>query len=161
MSISSDNEKATARAFYAAFVSKQRDNGETYFYLRDGSPEWMRDAIFEAHQAVGEGMQDEVYEACRDAAEHLADCDDWDDGAHEFADGAVSVYDAERVAWLSGHSTARGAMVDEACKEFGIASTATLSDRIAAGWYEWNRLIYEAVRSACEEAADDAEDEEF
>lgn len=155
MDVSTDNQKNTAQALHDAFVGKRRNDGATYYCLRDGSPEWMRDAIHAAHKAVDEGVQDAVYETVMDAAEYLASCNRWEDGAHEFADTAVSVYNDERVNWLAAHAIARGSLVDEACEELGTAPDASLFDRIAVGWYEWARRIYEAVREACEEQAEE------
>ena len=43
------NRKETAAAFAGAFVRKERDNGEAFYCLADGSPEWMSDAIRAAH----------------------------------------------------------------------------------------------------------------
>jgi hypothetical protein len=155
------HRKAHATQLYNAFVSDTRTNGATFYKLADDAPEWMHDAVHAAHDAVDELPDDEVYAACRSAAEALADSDNWEDGAHEWADGEVSVYNATRVAWLAEKPLIRGPLVDEAAQEMGFSydgDSAGIFALIAYGWYEWARRIYGAIADACEAQADEGDD---
>jgi hypothetical protein len=154
------HRKAHATQLYNAFVSDTRTDGNSFYRLTDDAPEWMRDAVHAAHDAVDELPDDEVYEACRSAAAALADSDEWEDGAHEWADGEVSPYNATRVAWLAEKPLLRGPLVDEAAQEIGFTydgDSAGIFALIACGWYEWSRRIYGAIADACEQQADDSD----
>lgn len=56
----------------ASFVEDTRRDGSKFIRLRDGHPEWMRDAVREAHGDAA--PNDRHYAACRDVALHLAEC---------------------------------------------------------------------------------------
>lgn len=106
-----------AAALFAAFVSAKRDNGDTFYKLADGSPEWMTDAIHAAH---GDMMPDDWrYSFIRSVAAALSeDADDLDDARHEAVDAIVDVYNARLAAWLGSHG-ARLNYCDEAFNECG------------------------------------------
>ena len=144
-----------ACAFAHAFETKTRDNGDTFRCLKDGAPEWMRDAIRAAHDAVDEVPSDDVYECCHSAALVLADenAPDLDEGAHEFADGEVSPYNASRVAWLAESPIDRATLCDEAREEMGSGEDGIFG-LIAIGWYEWARRIFYAIAEGINEEAD-------
>lgn len=120
------NLAETARLFANAFDRRTRDNGDTFLTLKDGAPDWMRDALYNAHGGMLPDdhfyrMADEAADAIAETLEYDADAnlDDW---RHECVDAMVSVYH---------------------------------SDRIAAGWYREAESIFEAIRAAIEENADD------
>jgi uncharacterized membrane-anchored protein len=57
-----------------AFTRGERTSGESYVFLRDGSPEWMTEAIHTAH---GSAMPDDhIYSFCEKAADALRECDE-------------------------------------------------------------------------------------
>lgn len=149
-----DAFRAVASAMVDAFIRDTREDGSTFYKLRDDAPEWMRDTVRAAHDAVDEMPDDAVYECCQDAAETLADvdCRYIDDIAHGFADDQVSPYNAARVAWLAEKPLIRGPLCDEAAEEYGQAND--LFDRIGYGWYEWARRIFYAVAKGINDEAE-------
>lgn len=148
------------RDLAGAFVAgpTQRENEETITTLRDGSPEWMRDAVYAAHDALGYGLpNDWCYAACSEVASSLADhapvdADAAREASHEVADGAVDVYHSARTKWLADHH-ANVSLVDQACEELGVASDASIYDRIATGQHGAYLSIVEALISACDSEA--------
>jgi hypothetical protein len=135
-----------AAALFAAFVSAKRDNGDTFYKLADGSPEWMTDAIHAAH---GDMMPDDWRYACirsvASAVSEVADDEDMDDARHEAVDSAVDVYNARLAAWLGSHS-ARLGYCDEAIEEGMCDPTRGVSAILQAGQYAeidevWGQLV--------------------
>lgn len=152
------NLAETARLFANAFDRRTRDNGDTFLALKDGAPDWMRDALYNAHGGMLPDdhcyrMADEAADAIAETLEYDADAnlDDW---RHECVDAMVSVYHSDRFAWLASN-LARAEYCDEARREGMVSDDASISDRIAAGWYREAESIFEAIRAAIEENADD------
>lgn len=109
-----------AEAMRAAFTTKTRDNGETFYLLKDGSPEWMQDACRAAHDAGDMLPDDWRYEAIHDAVETICDLDsdsDFDDARDSFIDSA-SIYNHALIKWFGSHGS-RPDYVDEAVREYG------------------------------------------
>jgi len=82
------------------FVDDKRDNGESFVKTTDDRPEWLQDAIREAH--CSDLPNDWIYETSR------AVCGAIDDGAltdddslHEWSDSYVDVYTRDRMQWVS------------------------------------------------------------
>jgi hypothetical protein len=120
-----------AAALFAAFVSAKRDNGDTFYKLADGSPEWMTDAVHAAH---GDMMPDDWRYACiRGLCSSIADSSDPEDERGEIVDGEVDVYNAALVAWL-GSNLWRGAYCDDAMQELGAPSSVW--DLLRQGQYQ-------------------------
>jgi hypothetical protein len=137
-----------AAALFAAFVSAKRDNGDTFYKLADGSPEWMTDAVRAAH---GDMMPDDWrYRFIREVASavsEVADDEDLDDARHEAVDAIVDVYNARLAAWLGSHS-ARLGYCDEAMEEYGaaIALDGGIAKLMQLGQYReidevWGQLV--------------------
>ena len=105
---------AEARAF---FQVKQRDDGATYIITAGDAPDWVNELVREAH---GDMLPDDWrYQTIRAALDFIAENpDDAEDGADEFADGAVDTYTGARLAWLASHLNRPG-YVDDAEAEFG------------------------------------------
>ena len=122
--------------------------------LKNGAPEWIRDAIHEAH---GSMMPDDyVYDISKDAFRAIADADsadleDLEELGAEFAD-RVDIYTAKLCAWL-GSSLHRLGYCDEAAEEFG-GELQTMSDRLMQGQYLERSRIFSAILSACEAQAE-------
>lgn len=99
-----NNFKAAAKELVGAFsYGKRNSSGETYIFLRSGSPEWMQEAVRAAH---GDRLpSDWIYAACQSAAQDIATEDaesarDWAGGRLYFwADGEVDIGDANALAW--------------------------------------------------------------
>lgn len=161
MTTQREPRQIVADALYNAFHTDTRDNGETFYKLREDAPEWMRDAIRAAHDAVDEMPDDDVYECCRDAAGFLSDWSDWGgDVPGEFADGQVSAYNAERIEWLAKKPLKRGPLCDEAAEEYGQTFDGKewntgIFQFAAIGWLLWADRIIRAIAEACTEVAEE------
>ncbi len=105
-----------ARALEAAFVSDTRTNGDTFYKLRDGSPEWMSDAIHASHGDMG--PDDWRYAAIRAVAGEIAESDDYDDESSERIDSLVDVYTSALTGWLASRND-RYSYVDDAMADYG------------------------------------------
>lgn len=150
-----------ATEFYKAFEPAKRDaTGETFYRLKDGSPQWMTDAIHAAHDALAGGRMpdDWVYDACRGIASDLDDLEPADaqsalDEMHEIADSQVDVYTSALTKWLASHSD-NIALCDEACEELGSDDTDTIK-RISLGQYHAYELIGAALIGVFETESDE------
>jgi hypothetical protein len=150
---------AAAEEFAAAFQRKQRDNGESFICLKDGSPEWMSDAIRAAHgDKLPNDWSYRIARECVDAmAEILADDCSADitdsDVAWERIDGLVPVYNAERLQWLASHLD-RVDYCDSAAAEGLLSDESTMMDRIGVGMFEEYRDVWSILSAAIVEAAE-------
>jgi hypothetical protein len=98
-------KKKAKRALASYFVNATRTDGATFTKCTDDAPEWLTEAIQEAHG--GDFQDDWIYLECRDA------CAAYDDGAlslsedgddvHEYADSAVDIYTKDRYQWATDH----------------------------------------------------------
>lgn len=102
------NFQKIAKEFADAFTFGNRaSTGERYTFLRDGSPEWMKDAVYSAHGSGQFLPNDWIYLVCRSAAQDMASEEsesarDWRDSrSHDWADGEVDTGDASALAWGS------------------------------------------------------------
>lgn len=153
-----DYRRKAAEQFSAAFMRDTRPDGETFIRLEDDAPEWMTDAIREAH---GRMLPDDVkYTMCEEVAERLADrdSDEWDDAQGEECDSLVDVYNGDLIKWLGSHGT-RAAYIDEAQEEGLIDPNADTFKRLQIGQYMEYAEIWSVLQSACEDAGDDLESE--
>lgn len=153
-----------------AFIEDTRADGSKFIRLRDERPEWMRDAVREAH---GDALpNDRHYAAARDVALYLAECsiersgDDFSDFDSDVCDACSSaaesltdVYTSHLIAWL--HETP-GAIdaCDEAAEEGLVSAESDLETRIRSGQWRWYEQIGQALCAAvvaqveCEAAAE-------
>jgi hypothetical protein len=114
------------------FQRKTRDDGTTFYTLTDDAPEWLRDAVYEAHDS--ELPNDWRYDICHSIINELGDGYDPD----EIADGLVDVYNSDRAAWLADN-LARGCIEIErdllgddidAFTVIGLAQYAAISEMV-------------------------------
>jgi hypothetical protein len=147
--------QARAQAAYECFESARRPEGESFTRVKDGSPEWVTDLVREAH---GDFLPDDWRYGCiQSALEFIADTDEPDDGAAEFADGYVDVYNGARVAWLDS-SIHRGGYCDEALHEFGpVDGDRGVFGLLGLGQYMEASEVYGLVLQALADVADDGE----
>lgn len=146
--------KALAGELYRAFQTKTRDNGDTFYCLKDGSPEWMTDAIHAAH---GDMLPDDWrYSAIHDAASIIEDADDMDRAGDEFADD-VDVYNGRLLSWAASHGS-RMAYCDDAMEEFG--KPESLAQLLMWGQYAERREVFDQLLAALAELADDKDEDE-
>lgn len=108
---------------YRAFEAKTRDNGDTFYCLKSGSPGWMEDAIRAAHNDAAMLPDDWRFAAIREAAGAIEDAEDLADAGDQFADN-VDVYNGELLAWVASRLS-RMDYCDEAMEEFGKPDSMT------------------------------------
>lgn len=136
------------------FVRKTRDDGTEFVSLRDDRPEWLHDAVHEAH---GDEFPDDwVYATCSRVA---FDIDDGMDDAHEIADSQTDVYNVSRVAWLAGNWQ-RASWVDQAREEGILIEGADLFEQLGIGQYMQIRHIAQTLLDAVEANQDEPEEDE-
>jgi len=145
---------------YKCFETATRPNGESFHRVREGSPEWLSDLTWKAHDDGKLLPDDWRYATIVSALELLAEADDPDDdAAHEFADENVDIYNHDRLAWLAAHS-ARPGYVDQAREEGLIGADADTLDAIGVGQYVESLEVFEQVRSFLQDRLDSLDDEE-
>lgn len=146
-----------AKQLAEAFTTDTRNDGATFYKLRDGSPQWMTDAIHAAHGDIL--PMDWIYEHCSRMADNLNEYEpeQWDDSVSEWADGLVDVYNADLARWLSLHLDF-AEYVDNATQELGHSDRGIFGD-IAMGQYSLLENIAYALIQAVREQAEDLEDE--
>jgi hypothetical protein len=94
------------------FETRERDNGEAFTVLADGTPAWLSKAVQEAHG--DELPNDWRYATCRRIVDSLGE--DPDVETWEHAGALVDVYTADLLAWLADN-TGRTGWVDEVLEE--------------------------------------------
>jgi len=133
------NLTQTARALADAFEIKTRDNGETFYCLKDGRPDWMQDALRAAHDGGDMMPNDWSYSLAHDMAQHIAESLEYDAGEDradiiwQGADSLVPAYNGPRLDWLSSHLS-RLAFVEEAIEDAGGALPKDGGLMAAIGW---------------------------
>lgn len=124
------------------------------YFLSEDAPEWVRE-FFEAagdacdHDVAGLDTQHRLFAGVLSAVS----CGDSDPGT--IADGCVSVYNAERSAWLA-ESLAHAGWVDDACAEGLCSDDADIFTRLGAGMYHQAYAVACAVLDALQTTRDDA-----
>lgn len=160
-------EKVAAKiaAFAGMFETRKRDGtpgreGADFVCLKDGAPEWARDLVRDAH-GTNFLPDDTRYEMIRDAAQDFAERlpENYEDELDEIAYTLVSVYTADRVAWLASAPLKRQEYADQAIEECGPPES--LDSLLGMAWYlearEVASAILEGARSLVEEDAEDDE----
>lgn len=80
------------------FEKKTRDDGSVFVTLADNRPDWLYDAVYDAHQ--GDPPCDWIYAECEAAADAIDDESLTDeDDLHEHADSRVDIYTKELFRW--------------------------------------------------------------
>lgn len=119
--------QTVAQELADAFTTDTRDDGKTFYKLKDERAEWIskdyeEGPVGRAHAALDDRMPDDwVYEQCASIAGVLAEYEDADgarDSIGELVDGFVDTYNNHRAAWLASHLL-NGALCDEAVEEYG------------------------------------------
>lgn len=85
-----------------------RADGESFVTLKEGRPEWLYEAVREAHD--GSFPCDWVYEECRAACGAIDDTElgsgrEEADELHEYADARVDIYTKDLYAWAAEFCT--------------------------------------------------------
>lgn len=136
----------------SSFERSSREDGSTFWKLSSSSPEWMADAIREAHD--GELPNDSRYELIRDCLQALSDDgvesqEEALEASHELSLNLMPTYIGELLEWFS-----------EMPRRLGDCDKAVACDRVSElSVYE---LLSEGFRMAAEEVisslADSLED---
>jgi hypothetical protein len=146
-----------AAALEAAFISDTRTNGETFYKLRDDSPEWLSDAIFVAHDRT---MPDDWrYSAIRAVAGEIAESEDDtdpDESDWERCVSLVDCYTARLTAWL-GSRVDRAAYCDDAADEYGWPTEGGIIKLLQMGQSAEYREIWGLLWTFLSERADELE----
>ncbi len=141
---------ALARLLSAALVQKTRDNGDTFYALADGSPEWMTDAIRAAH---GDRLPDDtIYGVCKEVADALADADESQDPRDVLLDIEPDIYTSGLTAWLAAHID-HVADCDEYAEEYGEGVSVDLVNLMQGGQLVQIRRVGGALIDVLEETA--------
>lgn len=105
----------TTKQLFDFFVVPTRDDGGRYYNLTDDRPDWLAEAVQDAHD--GEWPNDWRYEICADIIYRLQDDPDME--PYEIAGELVDIYNADLLGWVSEYMTRIG-YVDEAAAENGL-----------------------------------------
>jgi hypothetical protein len=142
-----------ASSYFERALRDSSDPDSGYVRTKNDTPEWVTNVIYEAH--AGMLPDDWRYDQIENALDVIADSDDPDDARGEFADGAVDVYNSDRIAWLASHGN-RQSYCDDAASEFGSESRDVI-EMIGLGQYYEAGEIYGLVLQALEARTDDDE----
>jgi hypothetical protein len=147
-----------AALFSKSFERKERPNGENFYCLKDGTPDWIKDAVHEAHGDLF--PNDWVYAQCKAIADSMTECAaaEWTHNTMEWADSNVDIYNSDRAAWLGSHLHF-GAAVDEAVEELGHSDQGIYGD-IALGQLRLLEQIAYVLIQAVEDQAEVEEEQD-
>lgn len=137
------------------FEVGKRDDGKTFFYLKDGAPEELHKMVRKVH---GDMLPDDYkYEYIVGALEAIADYDGDEDDIEELADDLeADCYDCDLLDWLNSHSI-RTWYVDEAVSQLGHGEG--IMEDIAMGQVEEQREVFFTVLEDLRENLNDDEDD--
>lgn len=146
-----------AKQLADAFTTDTRSDGATFCKLREGSPQWMTDAIRAAHGDIL--PMDWIYEHCSRMADKMTEYEpeQWDDSVGEWADSLGDVYNYDLARWLSLHLDFPG-FVDDAVGEYGHSADGVMGD-VRMGQCHLLEQIACAMLNAVREQAEDLEGE--
>lgn len=121
------------------------DNPRKVWTLTDEAPEWLQDAVYEAHQ--GTLPCDWIYEECKAAFD--AELED-EDAVHEHADSRVDIYTKNLAQWYADMclTSTYGYAEDEA-KDMGCAD-GDINRQLMAIQYCAIRFIASTIMQARE-----------
>lgn len=148
-----------ATTLAAAFVTAERKNGETFYHLADGSPEWMTDAVHAGHDGM---MPDDWrYRMIRGVAAEMAEMADPtdSDAMHEHIDTLIPIYNHDRLQWLASRLD-RAEYVNEAVNEYGLGDEFDLFAALAYGMESEFREIWYALAKYLKEQAEEQNEED-
>lgn len=124
-----------AKLILEQFETATRSNGNEFLRLKDGSPQWMKDVIHDAH----EGMlpNDHKYQFVSEALSLIADATDLEDIQIE-----ADIYTSDLLAWLSSNLT-RTEYMDQTMGEH----KTFVSQLMAAQWLEKDEVLHSVLNS--------------
>lgn len=137
------------------FETRERVDGTKFVTLKDEHPEWLKDAVYEAHDDTL--SDDWVYEECRAACDAIDEGSLKDeDGLHEHADARVDVYTKARFKWAADFCLTRlYAIAEEEVADLAPGAEVPISDRIGVIQYCAIRTIASKMLEAAKEHAEE------
>jgi hypothetical protein len=143
---------ALAQELYDALEARERDDRTKYVALKEGSPEWMREAIYTAHD--GMALDDSRYAMVMASALAIVEAEDIYQAEDELPQAIDYVEYGALAAWLSRYTAVRLQYVDEAVAEYGLQA-APERIRLAAGMDSETREVLSLLRAALLDKAAD------
>jgi len=126
------------------FEKKTRDNGEEFFCLKDGHPEWIKDMAYKAHEEDSLAPKDYRHKFVWESLVNISECDE--DNLEEmldcYCDIDADIYSSDLLKWLSSHLTRPG-WVDQAKEELGPGFT--LMSEIMHGQLLEKQMVFGVV----------------
>lgn len=111
-----------AESFLKHFEQKTRDNGDTFYCLKDDAPEALQDLVREAHGRMF--PDDYKYEFIHDALIAISENDDAENAVSELEEDC---YNSGLLRWLASHHE-RETYVNNAVGEYGHSDGGILGD---------------------------------
>ena len=99
--MSSYSIREAAAKMHEAMTTKSRPDGSTFHTLRDGSPSWMRDVCFAAHNEGGIPPDDYRYRFIAECLEAIVESDE--DPSDAVREVEPDCYTADLTAWLASN----------------------------------------------------------
>jgi len=144
---------AEATSWFETAKRPDATRDDYFVRVKDGAPAWVGELVHAAHGGLFL-PDDWRYQAIRNALEWIAEADEPEDGAGEFAESAVDVYNDELIVWL-GSNLNRIGYCDEAASEFGYDddSDRGVMGMISMGQYVEASEVYSLVLYALQGVA--------
>jgi hypothetical protein len=136
-----------------AFELKIRDDGSTFYIFREGSPEWMTEAVRAAHDE--EFPNDWRFTICNFLAQNLAEyetAEDAYDHVSELAEAQDAIYTSDLLTWYA-ERPGRLDYAEQAEEELGRDPGASIGDRLHLGHHYAIEQMAQVLISACEARA--------
>lgn len=144
--------QSLAREALEYFVLKERPDGDTFWAVKDVSPQWVRDLCFKAHDN-GEILPDDWrYRFIVESLETLSECEDPYDVYIE-----TYSYASELLAWLSSSLT-RMRWVEEAVEGMDWGDRFDMLIALQAGQLMEKEEVLELVREFLERKIEEGEE---
>jgi len=139
-----------ARDMAAAMITAKRDNGDRFYKIAPGSPEWMKDVCMAAHDGGNVLPDDYRYAFIADALGNIEQADDdatledLTDMICEWSDGDTDVYNSDLYSWLQS-SVHRAGYVDEHTNECGHSDMGLSGDIMGGQCGERREVYYQII----------------
>lgn len=146
------NIQDLAKEVLNSMTRKTRDNGESFYCLKDDAPDWMTELCRDAHGRML--PDDHKFEFVNDALHAIADFEDEDEAREslepDYSNGSLT-------AWLAS-SNQRIGYVDDAVSN-GLVNTDNfeLSSALQAGQLEEKREVFESVLESLNNRVDEVD----